>query len=262
VVIINKKWLVPIIILAILFCAWGLRYEKGEEITQNNTKTVYYKDRWLGQQWYKYYATNDYYELPFINQSSINLLANRINVDEVSKVNNQIEQNKTQEAQLKEAAGSFQWYWSKYANEWAATMKPYMSRLDLAVQVTEGEFMMFRDEQFQNEILNSAQGKYIRNKMPKDLWDTGLAYNNNIREKYKLLNEQNVILTSNKNEAKTQLTSAAILHRKIATNSWFAVTGLATIWLISFFLIDKRKGIKNIGNTSSPEADDDAIKLE
>ena len=74
----NKRWIVPLIILIILLGAYGFRWEQGETITKNNTKTVFYKDRWLAQQWHKYYAANNYYELPFISDYAVNIKAQDI----------------------------------------------------------------------------------------------------------------------------------------------------------------------------------------
>lgn len=65
----NKRWIVPAIVLAALILAGALRWDYIGEKTTSGGITQWYEDRWTGETWIRYYSSV-YKESPITNYGS------------------------------------------------------------------------------------------------------------------------------------------------------------------------------------------------
>ena len=74
---INKKLIIPLVIMIAILAAWGFRWGKINEVTYQGSKSVYLTDRWCGQKWIiTYIEPNIVNEEPELSSIKINEFEN------------------------------------------------------------------------------------------------------------------------------------------------------------------------------------------
>lgn len=56
----NRKWIIPLVVIALLLVANVFRYEEGPSFREGLTYVKYEYDKWTGQMWADVYAGGDY----------------------------------------------------------------------------------------------------------------------------------------------------------------------------------------------------------
>ena len=210
------------ILLVVLALAYGLRWEKGEEVSENNTKLVYYHDRWLGQSWIKHYSTDGFYELPVISDYLVVSKAQEIRetdqtvATELNSINQQYSELGALAEKLVDKKRKCDSLRYQYKNEWHEIDQPLKAVFDFA-----------------------KQEEYIQSRIPADILQASYTYDTYASARQSLLERKESIEATTKNTARAQLTDQAKQYRRTSTFIWATGFILVVLWLLSFLWKDK-----------------------
>lgn len=211
----NKKWIIPSALLILLVATLCFRWQQGAEISKNNTKTIYYHDRWTGQTWYKYYSSTESYELPVVSEYAISVKS-----QEIQRSDPEIMANEQKQAELTALADSvlekkrvYNDLHTTYTDEWVRLYRTY--------------------SYFEAE-------KYAKNKMPQDLLQASNTYDDCATQLQSLRWAKDSLIAETRNTAKAQLIDQAKSSRKMSTIIWVIATIIITVWLLSYFWKERK----------------------